>query len=180
MCRLIKDPSHELSPNMWNHKPLKWTSVLSWKATVDFEQKSCRMSTSNGNPKESWKVTSLEMMKFSRNSAQWFIWEVCDFTYLGIIHDWDHWSICPWNEVNFKGSGARLTPQNLQTCPRSVPKMALKKVSREVLNQCAVTEPSTLSIMVLLIDLAPGMPFFNVKRKMMIGMHTTWRIEGLS
>ena len=70
-------------------------------------------------------------------TTQWFIWEVCDFTYLGIIHDWGHGSICPWNEVNFKGSGARSTPQNLQTCPRSVPKMAkitLKKVSSEFLN----------------------------------------------
>ena len=76
--------------------------------------------------------------------AHWFIWEVCDFTYLGIIHDWDHWSICPWNEVNFKGSGARLTPQNLQTCPRSVPKMALKKVSREFLNQCGMVTKSIL------------------------------------
>ena len=75
-------------------------------------------------------------------TAQWFIWEVCDFTYLGIIHDWDHWSICPWNEVNFKGSGARLTPQNLQTCPRSVPKMTLKKVSREFLNQSALASIS--------------------------------------
>ena len=80
-------------------------------------------------------------------NAQWFIWEVCDFTYLGIIHDWGHGSICPWNEVNFKGSGARLTPQNMQTCHRSVPKMTLKKVSREFLNQSPLEShsiPSTL------------------------------------
>ena len=85
------------------------------------------INTSPPNNPSFWKDTS----------TLWFIWEVCDFTYLGIIHDWDHWSICPWNEVNFKGSGARLTPQNMQTCPRSVPKMALKKVSREFLNQSA-------------------------------------------
>ena len=39
-----------------------------------------------------------------------------------------------------RSSGARSTPQNLQTCPRSVPKMALKKVSREFLNQCGARQ----------------------------------------
>ena len=27
MGRLINDPNHEISANMWNHKPLKWTTV---------------------------------------------------------------------------------------------------------------------------------------------------------